>query len=150
MAERDKKDGEEAKGEENAKPQEEVQGMGLGCGRGIVDRPGSHSGAGREPHRNTEGGIPGFLPGPPTLGESGVGGPTTADWLGHSEVWAGAPRWEVPGSLRQHSGAEAATYLDGPNSEQRGRLQGPSRPGSTREKSGDEHRAVGAGGDIQP
>lgn len=74
MAERDKKDGEEAKGEENAKPQEEVQGMGLDCGRGIVDRPGSHSGAGREPHRNTEGGIPGFLPGPPTRGESGVGG----------------------------------------------------------------------------
>lgn len=110
MAERDKKDGEEAKGEENAEPQEEVQGKGLGCGQGrIVGRGGNRTGTRRE---GFQGSSQVRQPG----ARVGWGGPTTADWLGHSEVWAGAPRWEVPGSLRQQSGAEVATYLDDPNS----------------------------------
>lgn len=118
MAERDKKDGEKAKSEENIEPQEEIgTRRGLGCRRGVVDRPGSHSGAEREPDGKRAGGTPGFLPGPPTPGGRGVGGgPTTADWLGHREAWAGALRWEAPGSLRQRSRAEAATYLADPSS----------------------------------
>lgn len=71
----------------------------------------------------------------------------TADWLGHSEVWAGAPRWEVPGSLRQRSGAETATYLDDRTA---GTAAGSNPAGAHTGQPGDEHRAVGAGGDIQP